>query len=383
VEASVGAHGFSEDDQHFASAWCAVFALALSGGEAPREERVRVRTREPRGEFPELVGESKRMTDVFDTIRKVAPGNATILLLGESGTGKELLAHAVHRVSPRRDRPFIAVNCPSIPRELLESELFGYERGAFTGADQAKEGRIELADGGTLFLDELGDLSLSAQAKVLRVLQERTFERLGGLETIEVDVRVLAATSVDLAAAVRERRFREDLYYRLNVVPIVVPALRDRPEDVPALVDHFLRKHSPPHRPVTYVTPEALRILTTYPWPGNVRELENAMQYAVNLMDGEVVRPGDLPATLRSHRRATAAGMGSLQSEVERLERDLILEALEETSWNRSEAARRLGTNESLIRARMKKLGIAPPKAPRTSRRIPRRAREFGKSDEA
>jgi DNA-binding NtrC family response regulator/tetratricopeptide (TPR) repeat protein len=347
--------------------------------------RIAVKRRERPEAFADVVGDSKRMVEVYDTARKVAPGTATVLILGESGTGKELLARAIHRMSPRRDASFIAVNCPSIPRDLLESELFGYEKGAFTGADQTKEGRLELAHGGTLFLDELGDLPFAAQAKLLRVLQERTFERLGGLETLRVDVRILAATSVDLAQAVAERRFREDLYYRLNVVPVVMPALRDRPEDVPALVEHFLAEYAIQGKPVRYVTPEALRLMTAYPWPGNVRELENAIQYAVNLMDGDTLRPGDLPRPVRSFGGSGSQGAGSLQSEMDRLERDLIIQALEETQWNRSEAARRLGTTESKIRQRMKKHGLAPPSRtrPRGARRIPRRTPDFGDSAES
>jgi two-component system response regulator AtoC len=349
-----------------------MLALQLSGGAGDgaaeagaRPGRIAVRRRERPEAFAAVVGESKRMADVFETARKVASGNATVLILGESGTGKELVARAIHEISPRRSRSFVAVNCPSIPRDLLESELFGYEKGAFTGAEAAKRGRLELADGGTLFLDELGDLSFGAQAKLLRVLQERTFERLGGLETLTVDVRILAATSVDLAAAVAERRFREDLYYRLNVVPIVMPALRDRAEDVPALVEHFLTRYAIAERPVRYVTPEALRRLTAYPWPGNVRELENAIQYAVNLMEGDTLRPTDLPRAIRSWSDAAARGGGSLRSEMDRVERDLIVRALEDADWNRSEAARRLGTNESRIRQRMKKHGIVPPRTRR------------------
>jgi len=333
--------------------------------------------------FASIVGDSGRMADVFETARKVAASNATVLVLGESGTGKELLARGIHVSSPRREGPFVAVNCPSIPRDLLESELFGYEKGAFTGADQPKEGRVELANGGTLFLDEVGDLSLSAQAKVLRVLQERTFERLGGLDTRRVDVRILAATSVDLAAAVAERHFREDLYYRLNVVPIVLPPLRERPEDVPALVDHFLASYQVPERPIRFVSPDALRQLAAYPWPGNVRELQNAVQYAVSLMEGDTLRPADLPRTVRSFAPGGSGAAGSLQSEMDRLERDLILEALEATDWNRSEAARRLGTNESKIRQRMKKHGLAPPRKIRSSRRMSRRVGDFGRSDES
>jgi transcriptional regulator with PAS, ATPase and Fis domain len=302
------------------------------------------------------------MAEVLETARKVAAGNASVLVLGESGTGKELLARALHDLSPRRDRNFVAVNCPSIPRDLLESELFGHEKGAFTGADEAKAGRLELADGGTLFLDEVGDLPFSAQAKLLRVLQEREFERLGGLETIRIDTRILAATSVNLAEAVAERRFREDLYYRLNVVPIVMPALRDRPEDIPALVDHFLAKYALPDRPVEWVTPEALRLLRGYPWPGNVRELENAIQHAVNLMEEDTIRAGDLPRAVRSGAVGESGARGSLRSELDRVEREMILSTLEETDWNRSETARRLGTSESKIRARMRKHGLRPPR---------------------
>ena len=315
LESSVGTHGFGENDERWVFAAVNVLALALSGADAEVAPPpvARAKKRERPAEFAEIVGDSGRMTDVLGTARKVATGTATVLILGESGTGKELLARGIHRSSARAEGPFIAVNCPSIPRDLLESELFGYEKGAFTGADQAKEGRLELADGGTLFLDEVGDLSLSAQAKVLRVLQERTFERLGGLETKRVDVRILAATSVDLGKAVAERRFREDLYYRLNVVPVVLPPLRERPEDVPALVDHFLARYEIEGRPIRFVSPEALRLLSVYPWPGNIRELENAIQYAINLMDGDSLRPGDLPRAVRrtSSRRAGGAAASS------------------------------------------------------------------------
>jgi DNA-binding NtrC family response regulator/tetratricopeptide (TPR) repeat protein len=385
LETSPGTRGFAGDDERFAFAVLGALALRLAGGSevAGAVVRPRGKRRERDAAFAEIVGDSGRMDDVLETSRRVARGNATVLLLGESGTGKELLARGIHRASPRAEERFVAVNCPSIPRDLLESELFGYEKGAFTGADQPKEGRLELANGGTLFLDEVGDLPLPAQAKLLRVLQERTFERLGGLETKRVDVRVLAATSVDLARAVAERRFREDLYYRLNVVPVVLPPLRERPEDVPALVDHFLAKYQPDDRPVRGVSPEALRLLGAYPWPGNIRELENAVQYAVNLMDGDTLRPGDLPRAVRSWAPEGGPAAGSLQSEMDRLERDLILRALEATGWNRSEAARRLGTNESKIRQRMKKHGISPPRKPRTGRRMSRRMGDFGNPRES
>ncbi|MAF26645.1 MAG: hypothetical protein CME07_02130 [Gemmatimonadetes bacterium] len=370
LEASVGARGFSLADARFVSSCLAAYALFLRGG-SPREsrDRVAVGSGNTPAAFSTIVGDSKRIREVFHAATRVAAGNATVLILGESGTGKELLARGIHDSSPRTAEPFVAVNCPSIPRDLLESELFGYEKGAFTGADSPKAGRLELADGGTLFLDEVADLSPPAQAKILRVLQERTFERLGGLETKAVDVRILAATSTDLAEAVRDRRFREDLYYRINVVPLVLPALRDRKEDIPALVDHFLAKYARPERPVRFVTPEALRRLTVYPWPGNIRELENAIQYAVSLMDGETLAPGDLPRTVRSHGGGDLRGIGSLRSELERVEKEIILEILEETGWNRSEAARRLGTHESKIRQRIRKYGLSSPKKSEESAR--------------
>ncbi|HEX9898924.1 MAG TPA: sigma-54 dependent transcriptional regulator, partial [Candidatus Methylomirabilis sp.] len=224
----------------------------------------------------QIIGGSPAMLRTLELVNQVAPSTATILIQGESGTGKELIANAIHHGSPRRHRPFIKVNCAALPETLLESELFGYERGAFTGAVARKEGRFELADGGTLFMDEIGDLSLATQAKLLRVLQEGEFERLGGTRTLKVDIRLVAATNTDLTSLVQEKRFREDLFYRLNVITIQLPALRERPEDVPLLAQHFLRRHATKNtKAITGFTEEAIEVLQGYDWPGNVRELEN------------------------------------------------------------------------------------------------------------
>jgi len=243
---------------------------------------------------PRIVGKSKKIQEVSTLIEKVAGSGATVLLLGESGTGKELFARGLHHKSPRRARSFVAINCPAIPDNLLESELFGHERGAFTGAVGAKPGKFELADGGTLLLDEVSELSPSLQAKLLRVLQERTFERVGGTRTIEVDVRIVAASNIDLAKAVADRRFREDLYFRLNVFPIPIPPLRERLEDVPALVEHFIAKYAGRTRwQVRGISKDALQALMRYRWPGNVRELENFVERAIILATGDLLRPAD------------------------------------------------------------------------------------------
>ncbi len=245
---------------------------------------------------PTIVGNSAKLQEVSALIQKVAGSGATVLLLGESGTGKELFARGLHHNSPRRARAFVAINCAAIPDNLLESELFGHERGAFTGAVGAKPGKFELADGGTLFLDEVSELSASVQAKLLRVLQERTFERVGGTRSIEVDVRIVAASNIDLAKAIQDRRFREDLYFRLNVFPVSIPPLRERPEDIPALVEHFIAKYAGRmRRHVRGISKDALQALMRYRWPGNVRELENFVERAIILASGDLLRPADFP----------------------------------------------------------------------------------------
>jgi len=322
------------------------------------------RARDPHG----LVGSSEPMLRVLEQVRKVAATDATALVLGESGTGKELVARAIHDGSPRREKPFVSVSCAAIPEGLLESELFGHERGAFTGAIRRKLGRFELAHEGTLFLDEVGDLPPSVQVKLLRVLQERRFERVGGEETVEVDVRLVSATNRDLPELVREGRFREDLYYRLDVVAIRLPALRERPGDVEELARHFLARAGPRlGRPaLTGFTPDALELLRKHRWPGNVRELENVVEQAVVFAEGELVVAADLPDALRRAPAAQAAapaslttGDRSLTEVLEDLERRLILDAYERAKGVKAETARILGIKPSALYYKLEKYGIA------------------------
>ena len=322
------------------------------------------RARDPHG----LVGSSEPMLRVLEQVRKVAATDATALVLGESGTGKELVARAIHDGSPRREKPFVSVSCAAIPEGLLESELFGHERGAFTGAIRRKLGRFELAHEGTLFLDEVGDLPPSVQVKLLRVLQERRFERVGGEETVEVDVRLVSATNRDLPELVREGRFREDLYYRLDVVAIRLPPLRERPGDVEELARHFLARAGPRlGRPaLTGFTPDALELLRKHRWPGNVRELENVVEQAVVFAEGELVVAADLPDALRRAPAAQAAapaslttGDRSLTEVLEDLERRLILDAYERAKGVKAETARILGIKPSALYYKLEKYGIA------------------------
>jgi two-component system, NtrC family, response regulator AtoC len=295
------------------------------------------------GSTGELVGKSAAMRDVGDVTARVAPYPSTVLITGESGTGKEAVARSIHRQSPRSERSFVAVNCGAIPENLLESELFGHEKGAFTGADRVREGLVEEADGGTLFLDEIGELPLPLQVKLLRVLQERSIRRVGGAAERPVDVRVLAATARDLAVEVRESRFREDLFFRVNVVHIHVPPLRARPEDIPLLTDHFLLRHAERLSMVPPVaTPELLSVLARYPWPGNVRELENALERAM-ILSGGSPGPEHLPEHIRQGTLLFAIrdddGDLSVKRRLPSLERDLILRALQQAGGNRTRAA--------------------------------------------
>jgi two-component system response regulator HydG len=306
-----------------------------------------------------IVGQSAALRAVMDVVRQAAPSQATVLLLGESGTGKELFARALHDQSQRASGPFVPINCAALPESILESELFGYERGAFTGAVARKEGRVERASGGTLFLDEVGELQPSAQAKLLRVLQEGEIERLGGTQTIKVDCRLVAATNRDLAAAVKEGRFREDLFYRLNVIQVRLPALRDRSEDVPLLASHFLERAANKNgKPVRGLTEQALQALEAYQWPGNVRELENAIERAVVLSRGSEVDELDLPEQVRAasaQRGAappgTAAALGldgrslsvPLGTPMEEIELRVIRETLRHTKGDKNLAAQLLG----------------------------------------
>ncbi|MBI2871487.1 MAG: sigma 54-interacting transcriptional regulator [Candidatus Omnitrophica bacterium] len=315
-----------------------------------------------------IIGSSRAMQDVFRVVHQCARSKATVLLLGESGTGKELIARALHYMSPRSDGPFVRISAASIPETLLESELFGYEKGAFTGALARKPGRFELAHGGTLFLDEVGDLTLAAQVKMLRVLQEREFERVGGTETIKVDVRIIAATNRPLDQEVREKRFREDLYYRLNVITIYLPPLRERREDIPELVDYFISRSGKEHgKAVERPAQDAMDVLITYPWPGNVRELENCMERAVVMAEGHVVRRRDLPSNIR-HKvvphyaeerfHEGNAGRLSLTDSVKALEARLIQEALNTSRGNQSRAAKMLGITERILGYKAKKYKI-------------------------
>ncbi|WP_242391984.1 sigma-54-dependent transcriptional regulator [Anaeromyxobacter oryzisoli] len=324
-----------------------------------------VRAHAPHG----LVGSSEPMRRVLDQVRKVAATDATVLVLGESGTGKELVARAVHDQGARRAKPFVSVSCAAIPEGLLESELFGHEKGAFTGAVRRKLGRFELAHEGTLFLDEVGELPPSVQVKLLRVLQERQFERVGGEETIQVDVRVVSATNRDLAAMVAEGRFREDLFYRLNVVPITLPPLREREGDVEELARAFLARAAPRiGRKVSAFAPEALALLRRYRWPGNVRELENVVEQALVFAEGELVRAEDLPEGLREAPPAAAlpvlTGDRSLTDVLEELERQLILAAYERARGVKAETARLLGIKPSALYYKLEKYGIVKPGEP-------------------
>jgi Nif-specific regulatory protein len=313
--------------------------------------------------LPNIVGGTKRMQDVFRAAEIVAKSRATVLLRGESGTGKELVAKAVHHLSPRSAGPYVRFNCAAVPEGLLESELFGHEKGAFTGAIGAKKGRFELADRGTIFLDEIGDLPLTLQPKILRVLQEQEFERLGSERTVRVDVRVIAATSRDLERMLAGGLFREDLYYRLNVVPIFLPPLRERREDVPALVDHFARHYAEEAGRSVRFTPAAVALLAAQEWPGNVRELENTIERTVVLSNRGVIDAADLKMlTAGGPVVATASGDG-LPGTVHDIELRMLREALEATTWRQAAAARRLGITPRQIGYRIRKYGLTPPGA--------------------
>ena len=316
-----------------------------------------------------IIGESKRMADVYASIELVSQTRATVILRGETGTGKERVAHAIHYASDRAEKPFIKISCAALPETLLESELFGYEKGAFTGAAAAKMGRFEMADGGTLFLDEIGDIPLSTQIKLLRVLQEREFERLGGTQTIRVDIRLIAATNKDLEAEVQTARFRQDLYYRLNVIPIFMPALRERKEDIPMLVKHFLQKAAVENRKhVKFISDSAMEYLMNYAWPGNVRELENALERAVILCKGDKLTPELFPIpgiapNMPALKQAEAASdlLGTpLPDAVAGLEKQVISQALQKTGGNQKKAAEILGITQRMLGYKLKTYGIKP-----------------------
>jgi two-component system response regulator HydG len=303
----------------------------------------------------QIIGGSPAMLRTMELVKQVAPSTATVLIQGESGTGKELIAGAIHHGSPRRDRPFIRVNCAALPETLLESELFGFEKGAFTGAVARKEGRFELADGGTLFMDEIGDLNLATQAKLLRVLQEGEFERLGGTRTLRVDVRLVAATHASLATLVREKRFREDLFYRLNVITIELPPLRDRREDLPLLAQHFLRRFSAKNaKPIVGFTDETTEVLQAYAWPGNVRELENVIERAVVLTRDPMISPADLPEAIVGSEPVGRHLVIPIGTPLEDVEDRLIEETLRYTKGDKTLAAKLLGIATRTIYRRTK-----------------------------
>ncbi len=306
-----------------------------------------------------MVGEGSLMKDVYRFLSRVAPTDATVLVSGESGTGKELVARAIHRNSPRASRPFVAINCAAIPEGLLESELFGYERGAFTGATAQKKGRLEMADGGVVFLDEIGELVPALQVKLLRVLQEREFERLGGSRPIAVDIRLIAATNKDLGDAVKTKTFREDLYYRLNVVSLVLPPLRERREDIPILAEYFVSKFAAKCKVrAKKISAEAMAGLMNYDWPGNVRELENAIERALVLGVSDAIRPEDLPESILEKDPAPGAEEAKYHMAVKQLKKHLILTALEEAKGNYTEAARILGVHANYLHRLVRNLDL-------------------------
>ena len=306
-----------------------------------------------------LIGNSRPMQQVYEQVAQVAPSATTVLIRGESGTGKELVAHAIHYNSPRAARPFVKVSCGALPESLIESELFGYEPGAFTDARSQKKGRFELAHGGTLFLDEVGELSPPTQVKLLRVLQEREIERLGGVRTIKVNVRLVAATNQDLEAAVKAGVFRDDLYYRLNVFNIYLPPLRERRPDVPLLADHFVEKYAAAHgKDVRRIATTAIDMLMSYHWPGNVRELENCIERAVLVCEGGVIHAHHLPPTLQTAEVSGTLPRLSLEAAVASYEKDLILDALKSARGNRAKAARLLDSTERIVGYKIRKYGI-------------------------
>ena len=315
-----------------------------------------------RYELDNIVGRSQAMREIFSTIERVAGTRATVLLCGESGVGKDMIARAIHHLSPRHDRPFVKINCTAIPENLMESELFGYEKGAFTGANTSKPGKFEQADTGTVFLDEIGDVPPSIQVKLLRVLQEREFERLGSNKTRHIDVRVLAATNVDLRAALEQGRFREDLYYRLNVLPINIPPLRERKEDIPFLAEHFVSKLAKDAgSPVESISDGAIEKLLEYYWPGNVRELENVIERSVVLSGSKRLEAADVKLDTAPRARPAAAGADAFLPEgatLDDYEQSLIREALKRANGNKSQAARLLGLTRNAFRYRLAQMGL-------------------------
>ncbi len=358
-----------EEDVRLLSIIASMIAQAVKLRQSAEEERHRLLEENQRLQHQlkqrfrpsNIVGNSKGMQSVYDMIAQVAHTDTTILIRGESGTGKELVAHAIHYNSPRAAKPFIKVNCGALPETVVESELFGHEKGAFTGAIATRKGRFELAHGGTIFLDEIGDLSPMTQIKLLRVLQEKEFERVGGTVTIKSDVRVLAATNRNLESLIEDGRFREDLYYRLNVFPIHIPALRERRTDIPLLADFFIERYNKANeKAIKRISTRAIDMLMSYHWPGNVRELENCLERAVLLSSDSVIHGHQLPPSLQTAESSGTQHMGTLQATLESVERDLLNDALKLARGNRAKAARALGISERIMGLRVSKYGIKP-----------------------
>jgi Nif-specific regulatory protein len=342
---------FSQDDLMFLQAMCHQAGIALGNARLHRQavqENLRLENAlRPRYQ---ILGESERMKKIYTTIKKVAPTDVTVLIQGETGTGKELTAKVVHELSNRREEPFIAVNCAAIPRELIESELFGHEKGAFTGATSSRQGKFQMAHGGTIFLDEVADMSLETQSKVLRTLEEREFQLVGGTKTVKVNVRVIAATNKDLKKAVEKADFREDLYFRLNVVTLDLPPLRERKKDIIPLAEYFAAGR------VKKISAQAQKLLLSYSWPGNVRELKNCIERAVVMGDGDVIQPEDLPYHIRRGGQVIDEPLESL----ERFEADHITRVLRNTRWRKSEAAKLLGISRQTLDNKIKAYKIKP-----------------------
>ena len=327
---------------------------------AEENERLRAELRE-RFRPSNIIGNSREMQEVYAQIEQVAKSNATVLISGETGTGKELVASAIHYSSDRADKPFVRTHCAALPETIIESELFGHEKGAFTGAIGRRKGRFELADGGTLFLDEIGEISPSMQIKLLRFLQEREFERVGGTETVKVNVRVIAATNKDLAKLVQEGKFRDDLFYRLNVFPIYVPALRQRKADVVLLADHFLEKYARQNgKNIRRLSSAAIDMLMSYHWPGNVRELENCIERAVLVANVDVIHPHHMPPTLQTAEASGTETVGSLKFLVGNYEKDLVRDALKSARGNVAAAARKLQTTQRILGYKIRQYGLDP-----------------------
>jgi len=326
------------------------------------EENLRLRKElDKKYSFANIIGNSRKVQEVFYLITQVAKSNANVLLLGESGTGKELVANAIHYNSLRSTKPLVKVNCAALPENLIEAELFGYEKGAFTGANREKAGKFEMAHGGTIFLDEIGALALESQGKLLRVLQERELERLGGTQVIKVNIRLIAATNKDLAKSVEEGTFREDLFYRLNVYPIYLPPLREREADVLLLADYFLEKYAEEYnKGIKRISTPSIEALTQYHWPGNVRELENCMERAVLLCDDQVIHSYHLPPTLQTANETGTQQIQTLDEAVERFERELLVDALKSSRGNMRKAAMALKTTERVFGYKVKKYQVEP-----------------------